>query len=78
MTILLAQDIQVTLVPVGVDISFLQFLEHHTAGLVHMCAIVVFTLPQVLPHLWEKVRELFFGHIQNAKLFDAWCINQVS
>jgi hypothetical protein len=43
-----------------------------------MGAIVVFALTQVLPHLWEKVGQFFLGHIQNAKLFDAWGIDQVS
>jgi hypothetical protein len=78
MTILLTQDIQVTLVPVRVDVSFLQFLEHHTTGLIDMGAIVVFALTQVLPHLWKKMGQFFLRHIQNAKLFDSRGIDEVS
>jgi hypothetical protein len=43
-----------------------------------MGAIVVFALPEVLAHFWKKVGEFLIGHIQNAKLFDAWRINKIS
>jgi hypothetical protein len=61
-----------------VDIPFLQFLEHHTAGLVDMGAIVVFALSKVLAHFWKKMGEFLLCHIQNTKLLDAWGIDQVS
>jgi hypothetical protein len=60
------------------DIAFLQFLKYHTAGLVQMAAIIVFALPKVLAHFWKKVGEFLICHIQNAELFDAWRIDQVS